>query len=105
MAPVRTCVGCRERDARKKLLRVVAIEQESGWVVTPDPLRRTPGRGANLHPTSECLDLALRRRAFPRALRVTDRLASEPVRDYVQQRTTVPPAGGHTGGVPPTRPC
>ena len=31
---------------------------------------RAPGRGAHLHPRYECLDLAERRRAFPRALRV-----------------------------------
>jgi uncharacterized protein len=30
-----------------------------------------PGRGAHVHPTSACLDLALRRRAFGRALRFT----------------------------------
>jgi predicted RNA-binding protein YlxR (DUF448 family) len=30
-----------------------------------------PGRGAWLHPTSECLDAALRRRAFARALRIS----------------------------------
>jgi predicted RNA-binding protein YlxR (DUF448 family) len=30
-----------------------------------------PGRGAWLHPASECLDAALRRRAFARALRIS----------------------------------
>ncbi|SJN32167.1 COG2740: Predicted nucleic-acid-binding protein implicated in transcription termination [Microbacterium esteraromaticum] len=29
-----------------------------------------PGRGAWLHPTPECFDAAMRRRAFARALRV-----------------------------------
>lgn len=38
-------------------------------VVVPDPRRRLPGRGAWLHPDSACLDLAVRRRAFRRALR------------------------------------
>jgi hypothetical protein len=36
-----------------------------------DLRRRRPGRGAWLHPSPDCLDLALRRRALPRALRVT----------------------------------
>ncbi len=39
--------------------------------VLPDPGRRLPGRGAHLHPDTACLALAERRRAFPRALRVT----------------------------------
>jgi hypothetical protein len=38
--------------------------------VVADPRLRLPGRGAWLHPTTECLDLAVRRKAFGRALRV-----------------------------------
>jgi len=34
-----------------------------------DVRRRLPGRGAHLHPDPDCLALALRRRALPRALR------------------------------------
>ncbi|MEU5840402.1 YlxR family protein [Rhodococcus sp. NPDC047139] len=69
---VRTCVGCRQRTLAAELLRVVARESESsGFAVVPDPRRRLSGRGAWLHPTPECLGLAVRRRAFGRALRVT----------------------------------
>jgi predicted RNA-binding protein YlxR (DUF448 family) len=82
---VRTCLGCRQRAARHELLRVVATDQGSGLTVVPDPGRRLPGRGASLHPTPECLALALRRRAFSRALRVEGRLASGPVEEYVAQ--------------------
>ncbi|MFE2147763.1 YlxR family protein [Streptomyces sp. NPDC059456] len=35
----------------------------------PDPRGTLPGRGAYLHPAVVCLDKAVRRRAFPRALR------------------------------------
>lgn len=38
--------------------------------VTPDPDGTSPGRGAHLHPTTACLELALRRKAFARALRL-----------------------------------
>ena len=38
--------------------------------VVADPRHRLPGRGAWLHPTPECLDLAVRRKAFGRALGV-----------------------------------
>jgi predicted RNA-binding protein YlxR (DUF448 family) len=66
---VRTCVGCRRRAAKLELLRVVAAERGADLEVVPDPARRAAGRGAHLHPTPDCLALALRRRAFPRALR------------------------------------
>jgi len=45
-------------------LRVVVIE----GACVPDQHGRLPGRGAHLHPDLACLDLAERRRAFPRAL-------------------------------------
>ena len=69
----RTCVGCRRRDDRSALLRVVAEWDDTGEHiarVVADPRHRLPGRGAWLHPTPECLDLAVRRKAFGRALRV-----------------------------------
>src|SRR5664280_3615058 len=69
----RTCVGCRRRDVRSALLRVVAECNDTGEHVARvvvDPQLRLPGRGAWLHPTPECLDLAVRRKAFGRALRV-----------------------------------
>jgi predicted RNA-binding protein YlxR (DUF448 family) len=49
------------------LLRVVVV----GSALKPDPRRVLPGRGAHLHPQLGCLESALRRRAFGRALRVT----------------------------------
>jgi uncharacterized protein len=73
---VRTCVGCRQRAAPSDLLRVVARD----GAVVPDPSRRLPGRGAHLHPVLACLDLAERRKAFPRALRVPPPLTTDLVR-------------------------
>ncbi|MQW76579.1 DUF448 domain-containing protein [Nocardioides sp. dk4132] len=70
--PVRTCVGCRARVAKRELLRVTAGSDADGRpAVVPDPTATSPGRGAHLHPTSECYELAVRRKAFPRALRFT----------------------------------
>jgi len=83
---VRTCIGCRERAAKSELLRVVAGSDASGQpAVVPDPDGVAPGRGAHLHPTTACYDLAVRRRAFSRALRVQlgNALASTPVGDYL----------------------
>ncbi|HEV7789950.1 MAG TPA: YlxR family protein [Pseudonocardia sp.] len=79
-APERTCVGCRSRSRVSGLLRVVTV----AGVLTPDPRRRFPGRGAWLHPDLECLRRAERRGAFPRALRVPGPLAVEAVRHYLQ---------------------
>jgi predicted RNA-binding protein YlxR (DUF448 family) len=83
----RTCVGCRRRDVRSALLRVVAEWSDTGEhvaAVVPDPRLRLPGRGAWLHPTSECLELAVRRRAFGRALRVEALLEVAGVGAYIQ---------------------
>jgi predicted RNA-binding protein YlxR (DUF448 family) len=68
--PQRTCVGCRGRGDRSVLLRFVAARADGRSVVVPDPRRTAPGRGAWLHPDLACLDLARRRSAFGRALRV-----------------------------------
>jgi predicted RNA-binding protein YlxR (DUF448 family) len=38
-----------------------------------------PGRGAWLHPMPECMDAALRRRAFARALRVSAPLDTQTI--------------------------
>lgn len=50
-------------------MRVVAGSDTHGPAVVPDPRGTAPGRGAHLHPAVECLDLAVRRRVFSRALR------------------------------------
>ncbi|WP_305849804.1 YlxR family protein [Phycicoccus sp. HDW14] len=68
---MRTCIGCRGADSRSALLRVVLGQGERGLAVVPDPGRRRPGRGAWLHPSVSCLDLAVRRKAFGRALRAS----------------------------------
>ncbi|MEV5571539.1 YlxR family protein [Spirillospora sp. NPDC052269] len=64
--PARTCVGCRVRTAKSDLLRLVVRDD----VIVLDPQGRLPGRGAHLHPDPKCLQLAVKRRAFPRAFRV-----------------------------------
>jgi uncharacterized protein len=65
MEAVRTCLGCRQRAPRPSLVRVVARD---GRVVV-DAAARLPGRGAWLHPDPGCLDAAVKRNAFGRALR------------------------------------
>ncbi len=81
-APVlRTCVGCRARAVSTELLRVVIVE----GTLVPDLRRRLPGRGAWLHPDLDCLRIAERRRAFPRALRVPAPLDVSGLRAHLAQ--------------------
>ncbi|MEV4774468.1 YlxR family protein [Microbacterium sp. LTA6] len=75
MEPVRTCVGCRTRASRSALLRVVSQNN----ILIIDERAVLPGRGAWLHPTRECMDAALRRRAFARALRVSAPLDTQTI--------------------------
>ena len=72
-------MGCRARAAKATLLRVVG----AGGVLVPDPAGRLPGRGASVHLDLQCVALAERRRAFPRALRLDGPLDVTPVRDHV----------------------
>ncbi|MEU4168154.1 YlxR family protein [Streptomyces sp. NPDC026665] len=81
--PERTCVGCRERAAKRDLLRIVAVE----GACVPDHRGTLPGRGAYVHPVLVCLDLAVRRRAIPRALRAPGPLDTVALRLYVEQAT------------------
>ncbi|WP_308201435.1 YlxR family protein [Sphaerisporangium perillae] len=64
--PLRTCVGCRVRTVKSELLRLVVVGSE----IIPDQRGRLQGRGAYVHPALSCLELAERRRAFPRSFRV-----------------------------------
>ncbi|WP_091110484.1 YlxR family protein [Nocardioides psychrotolerans] len=81
-------MGCRKRAAKRELLRVTAGSDRHGLAaVVPDPGGTAPGRGAHLHPVAECYDLAVRRRAFTRALRHEGGLSTVPVADYLGSRT------------------
>ena len=79
--PERTCVGCRERAAKSDLLRIVVNKDEC----VPDHRGTLPGRGAYVHPAVACLDLAVRRRAFPRAFKVQGPLETAELRQHIEQ--------------------
>ena len=69
------------RAPRSALLRVVAIES----ALVPDERASMPGRGAWVHKTRECVETAIRRRAFVRALRVSGSLDTQTIEHYLQQ--------------------
>lgn len=86
MEPVRTCIGCRQRANKSALVRIIAAE---GSAVV-DFSAVGSGRGAWIHPNSECVSTAVKRRALGRALRteVID------TRDMVSMLTSTGPAVG-----------
>ena len=86
-------MGCRTRAAKRELLRVTAGSDADGRpAVVPDPTATAPGRGAHLHPTTECYELAVRRKALPRALRISAGagVSTAPLGEYLDRREHPP---------------
>ena len=65
--PQRQCMGCRERRAKKEMIRVVRTPEGA---VTLDFGGKMNGRGAYLCPNPECLKKAIRSKALDRSLEV-----------------------------------
>ena len=66
--PQRTCVGCREVNAKRQLVRLV---RSATGQVEVDPSGKAAGRGAYLHDRRVCWAHALERRTLDQALRLT----------------------------------
>ena len=66
--PQRQCMGCRERKAKRDLIRVVRTPEGD---VCLDFGGKRNGRGAYFCPDPECLKKALRSKALDRSLEVT----------------------------------
>ena len=80
-SPTRMCVGCRIREPQTKLIRVTV----SGQALVVDLNRTASGRGAYVHESPECINLAASRKAFARALRVPTSLDAGAIIDYANQ--------------------
>ncbi len=78
--PERTCVGCRGKAPRHRLVRVV-VSTDNG--LTVDSTATAPGRGAWIHPDENCLNQAIKKRAFARALRIDGPCDGETIRAQV----------------------
>jgi predicted RNA-binding protein YlxR (DUF448 family) len=72
-------------------MRVTAGLVDGRLAVLPDPTATAPGRGAHLHPTVECYELAVRRKAFGRALRCDGGLSAAAVGEYLDSLTVIDP--------------
>ncbi|HPY23533.1 MAG TPA: YlxR family protein [Mycobacterium sp.] len=95
-APVRTCIGCRERELAVELLRLVAVSTGNGqFAVAVDTAGCLPGRGAWLHRDDRCLSAAIRRRAFARALRITGSPDTSAVVEHFEKFREAPAHSAH----------
>lgn len=63
--PMRTCVGCRQKQEKKTLLRIV--RSPDGNVCVDDSGKR-PGRGAYLCKSEACFKRAIRNESLAKAL-------------------------------------
>jgi len=64
--PTRTCIGCREPNPKRGLVRIVG---STGKRLQGDPTGRAPGRGAYVCRERECWEKALRASTISHALR------------------------------------
>ena len=80
MDPIRTCVACKTRAVRAELLRVVVRD---GHLIIDDRAV-LPGRGAWVHETAECMNLAVQRGTFARALRASRQLDVQPLENRLK---------------------
>ena len=65
--PLRQCMGCRERKAKREMIRVV---RGTDGNVSLDFGGKMNGRGAYICPSSECLNKARRSKSLERSLEV-----------------------------------
>ena len=87
--PQRTCVGCRETQAKRSLVRVVRTPEGQ---VAVDLTGRRNGRGAYVHQSQECWELALKRGGLERALKVSlGPEARRTLEEYASSLPSLPP--------------
>ena len=77
--PQRQCMGCRERKAKREMIRVV---RGTDGTVSLDFGGKMNGRGAYICPDPECLKKAIRSKALDRSLEVA---IPEAVYDQLQK--------------------
>ncbi|MBI2766434.1 MAG: YlxR family protein [Chloroflexi bacterium] len=66
--PQRTCIGCREAQGKRTLIRVVRTPEQR---VIIDATGKANGRGAYLHANAACWEKALKGGTIKYALKIT----------------------------------
>ncbi len=85
--PQRQCMGCRERKAKREMIRVVRM---TDGTVNLDFGGKTNGRGAYICPDPECLKKAQKSKSLERSLEV-------PIPEEVYARLAKEMEAGHGG--------
>ena len=88
--PLRTCVACRQKDAKREYVRIVRAPD---MTVSVDPTGKANGRGAYLCARRSCWERALETGALNRALKVSlDEETRQTLAEY--SRSHFPPENG-----------
>lgn len=66
--PQRTCIGCRQEETKRALVRIVRTADQR---VAVDPTGKANGRGAYLHGNPSCWEKALKGATISHALKVS----------------------------------
>lgn len=70
---MRTCIGCRSKELKQKLLRVTyQVDTENRIVICPDEHNSIGGRGAWLHYDLTCYCNSIKKKSMYRSLRIAD---------------------------------
>ena len=85
--PQRQCMGCRERKAKREMIRVVRMTDGN---VSLDFSGKLNGRGAYICPNPECLKKAQKAKSLERSLEV-------PISEEVYNRLAAEMEGGIVG--------
>ena len=99
--PQRTCIGCRQVESKRELLRIVRTPEGR---VLADPTGKKAGRGAYLHKERECWEQVLAGRGrLEHALKLETPMSSEDRAALEELAKTFPPrAVARAGEVPVT---
>lgn len=96
-SPERTCVGCGKRNPAEELVRVVLGDH----AVVPDAKGGSFGRGAHVHVSRSCLEIACKKgfpRAFKREIRADVASLATAIADAYDRRIDGLLSGGLRGG-------
>ena len=78
---MRRCIGCMESKPKNDLIRIAYYE----GVLSVDPTGKAKGRGVYLCKSSECMQKAIKRKAFQRSLKTE--LSQEQLDKIVEELT------------------
>ncbi|MBL8015481.1 MAG: YlxR family protein [Candidatus Doudnabacteria bacterium] len=79
--PIRTCIATGVKKPKQEMVRVVRVQNADSpdFVIKVDPKGKERGRGASIDSTMEAFELAVKKHAIERALKLERHLNPEEV--------------------------